>query len=259
VCPDDTSRARFFSGRRSSGLLAEFDAERTPAHVAVIMDGNGRWAEKRGLPRLAGHTAGAKAVREAIAAAIELGIAYLTIYSFSSENWSRPKDEVSGLMTLFVEVLERELVNLERLDVRVRVIGELEGLPESTAAAFTRCVNSTADNSGLTLVVALNYGARSDIAQAVRAIATEVASGARMPCDIDEDLIASHLSTSGIPDPDLVIRTSGEMRVSNFLLWEIAYSELWVTPVLWPDFKRADLLRAVVEFQKRRRRFGGVE
>ncbi len=257
MSPDRSSRARFFSGKRSSALLAEFDAERAPAHVAVIMDGNGRWAEKRGLPRLAGHTAGAKAVREVIAAAIELGVSYLTIYSFSSENWSRPKDEVSGLMTLFVEVLERELVNLHRLDVRVQVIGDTGGLPDSTAAAFARCVDSTADNAGLTLVVALNYGARADIARAVRAIARDVAAGNREPDAVDEDVIGAHLSTALIPDPDLVVRTSGEMRVSNFLLWEIAYSELWVTPVLWPDFKRADLLRAVVDYQKRRRRFGG--
>jgi len=257
VSPDAPSRAKFFSGKRNSALLAEFEPERTPAHVAVIMDGNGRWAEKRGLPRLAGHTAGAKAVREAIAASIELGISHLTIYSFSSENWSRPKDEVSGLMTLFVEVLERELGNLQRLDVRVRVIGEIEALPDSTAAAFERCVASTAANTGLTLVVALNYGARSDIAAAARAIANEVAAGTLKPDAVNEEAIGARLSTAGIPDPDLVIRTSGEMRLSNFLLWEIAYSELWVTPTLWPDFKRADLLRAVVDYQKRRRRFGG--
>jgi len=238
-------------------MLAEFDAARAPRHVAIIMDGNGRWAAKRGMPRLAGHRAGAKAVREAIAAAIELEIDYLTIYSFSSENWARPRDEVFGLMGLFVEVLERELVNLEELKVRVVVIGELAELPDQTADAFRRCVERTAGNEGLTLVVALNYGGRADIAAAARAIAVEVASGRLSPELVDESALSSRLSTAAVPDPDLVIRTSGEMRVSNFLLWEIAYSELWVTPTLWPDFNRTDLLRAVVDFQKRDRRFGG--
>jgi len=257
VSPDSSSRTEFFSGKRGSALLAEFDITRTPRHVAIIMDGNGRWAEKRGLPRLAGHRAGAKAVREAIAAAIELGIEYLTIFSFSSENWARPKDEVSGLMTLFVEVLERELVNLEKLDVRVQVIGDLAGLPEPTGAAFKRCIERTAENPGMTLVVALNYGARSDITAAARSLAADVAAGVLRAEDIDEAAITSRLSTEGVPDPDIVVRTSGEMRVSNFLLWEIAYSELWVTATLWPDFNRADLLKAVVDYQKRSRRFGG--
>jgi len=257
LSPDASSRAEFFSGKRASALLAEFDASRPPGHVAIIMDGNGRWAEKRALPRLAGHRAGAKAVREVIAASIELGISYLTIYSFSSENWNRPKDEVFGLMSLFVEVLERELVNLERMNVRVRVIGELGDLPAQTRDAFARCVTRTAENSGLTLVVALNYGARADLTAAARAIARDVAAGIIRPDDVDEPLMAGRLSTSGVPDPDLVIRTSGEMRISNFLLWEIAYSELWVTATLWPDFGRTDLLRAVTDFQKRTRRFGG--
>jgi len=257
VSPDASSRAEFFSGKRASALLAEFDESRTPAHVAIIMDGNGRWAEKRSLPRLAGHRAGAKAVRETIAASIELGVSYLTIYSFSSENWNRPKDEVFGLMSLFVEILERELVNLERMNVRVRVIGDLGELPPQTRDAFVRCVARTAENSGMTLVVALNYGARADLAAAARSIARDAAVGTLVPEDVDEAMVATRLSTSGLPDPDLVIRTSGEMRVSNFLLWEIAYSELWVTATLWPDFSRTDLLRAVVDFQNRTRRFGG--
>lgn len=259
MSPDARSREKFFSGKRNSALLAEFDPSRVPAHVAVIMDGNGRWAARRGLPRLAGHSAGAKAVREVIAAAIELGISHLTIYSFSSENWSRPKDEVSGLMSLFVEVLERELGNLQRMNVRVRVIGDSSGLPETTEAAFSRCVDSTASNTGMTLVVALNYGARNDLIAATRALAADVSAGRMDADDIDEDAVSSRLSTAGIPDPDLLIRTSGEMRISNFLLWEIAYSEFWVTQTLWPDFRRTDLLRAVVDFQKRDRRFGGVE
>jgi undecaprenyl diphosphate synthase len=257
LSPDASSRAEFFHSKRAAELLPEFDPSRAPRHVAVIMDGNGRWAEKRGLPRLAGHRAGAKAVREAIAAAIELGIGYLTIYSFSSENWARPRDEVSGLMTLFVEVLERELVNLERMKVRVRVIGDMSALPTATRDAFERCIARTAANPGLTLVVALNYGGRADITSAVRSLAADVRAGTLEPDSIDDDAVASRLSTAGIPDPDLVIRTSGEMRVSNFLLWEIAYAELWVTATLWPDFGRTDLLKAVVDFQKRRRRFGG--
>jgi undecaprenyl diphosphate synthase len=257
VSPDLASRAKFFRNKRAQALLAEFDVERTPNHVAIIMDGNGRWAAKRGLPRIAGHSAGAKAVREMIASAIELGISYLTIYSFSSENWNRPADEVSGLMSLFVEVLERELGNLERMNVRVVVIGAMDALPPATSAAFGRVVDRTADNSGLTLVVALNYGARSEIAQAARSIARDVAAGDLDPESVDETLFASRLYTTGIPDPDLLIRTSGELRLSNFLLWQIAYSELWVTATLWPDFGRTDLLRAVVEYQKRERRFGG--
>ncbi len=257
MSPDASSRAEFFHGKRAAELLTEFDATRVPAHVAIIMDGNGRWAEKRGLPRLAGHRAGAKAVREVIAAAIELGVGYLTIYSFSSENWSRPKDEVFGLMALFVEVLERELVNLERMHVRVRVVGDLPGLPDATRKAFERCIARTADNEGMTLVVALNYGARADIVSAARALAEKAAAGEIDPGSIDEAAVSSALSTAGIPDPDLVIRTSGEMRISNFLLWEIAYSELWVTATLWPDFGRTDLLKAVVDYEKRQRRFGG--
>lgn len=259
MSPTKASRTEFFRGKRAGELLSEFDSARTPAHVAIIMDGNGRWAEKRGLPRLAGHRAGAKAVREAIAAAIELDIAYLTIYSFSSENWTRPREEVSGLMTLFVEVLERELTNLERMQVRVRLIGGIEDLPDATREAFQRCVERTEANGGLTLVVALNYGGRSDLVSAARHLARAAADGTLNPDSIGEDDIAAALSTAGIPDPDLVIRTSGELRVSNFLLWEIAYSELWMTSTLWPDFNRNDLLKATVDFQKRRRRYGGTK
>lgn len=221
------------------------------------MDGNGRWAAKRGLPRLAGHSAGAKAVREVIAAAIELQVEFLTIYSFSSENWNRPEDEVSGLMRLFVEVLERELTNLNRMNVRVAIIGRMDGVPRLTREAFERVVASTSTNSGLTLVVALNYGARVEIADAARALAQDVAQGILTPESITEELIASRLYTAGIPDPDLIIRTSGELRLSNFLLWQAAYSELWVTATLWPDFSRVDFLRAVVDYEHRERRFGG--
>jgi undecaprenyl diphosphate synthase len=257
MTPDSVSREAFFKNKRARALLAEFDPSATPHHVAIIMDGNGRWAKKRGLPHVAGHSAGAKAVRECIAAAIELGIGYLTIYSFSSENWTRPADEVSGLLSLFVEVLERELTSLQRMHVRVLVIGQMEALPRTTCEAFKRVVAATAGNEGLTLVVALNYGGRIEIAEAARELAREAAAGTLDPESIDEAALASRLYTAEIPDPDLLIRTSGEMRVSNFLLWQIAYSELWVTHTLWPDFDRTDLLRAVVDYEKRDRRFGG--
>ena len=255
--PSGRSLREHFTGKRAAALLEELDIDRVPRHVAIIMDGNGRWAAKRGLPRLAGHRAGAKAVREAIAASIELGIGYLTVYSFSSENWSRPTDEVFGLMRLFVEVLERELANLERMHVRVLVIGDLDAVPKDTADAFRRCIQRTASNEGLTLVVALNYGGRTEIVDAARSLAEDVAAGRMELGDVDEAAFASRLATAGIPDPDLVVRTSGELRVSNFLLWQIAYSELWVSTVLWPDFGRTDLLRAVVDYQKRSRRYGG--
>ena len=255
--PTRASREAYFHTRADRELLARFDATAVPEHVAIIMDGNGRWAAKRGLPRVAGHRAGAKPIRECIAASIELGIGYLTIYSFSSENWRRPTDEVSALMGLFVEVLEREMDNLMRQRVRVRVIGREEGLPEATLAAFRRSEERTAANDALTLIVALNYGARAEITDAVRSIAARTAAGELTPDAISEQTVSDSLYTRGMPDPDLVIRTSGELRVSNFLLWQLAYSELWATSILWPDFRRGDLLRAVVDFQGRARRFGG--
>lgn len=258
MTPTSQSRLAFFKSKKDRELLDRLDPGAVPRHVAIIMDGNGRWAAKRGLPRAAGHRAGVKAVRETLAAAIELGIQYLTVYSFSSENWRRPADEVSTLMGLFVEVLERELDSLQRLGIRVKVIGRVEDVPTGTMEAFRRTEARTSSNSELTFVVALNYGGRSEIADAVRSIAGEVRAGTLDPDSVDEDVITARLYTAGVPDPDLVIRTSGEMRVSNFLLWQIAYSELWVTSTLWPDFSRHDLLRAVLDFQGRERRFGGA-
>lgn len=256
--PTSASLEAFFTKRADRDLLPKLDLGSVPRHVAIIMDGNGRWATRRGLPRVAGHRAGAKAIREAIATAIELGIEYLTIYSFSSENWRRPPEEVAALMDLFVEVIERELDSLERQRVRVRVIGRQAGLPEATRQAFRRCEAATAGNDALTLVVALNYGGRAEIVDAVREIASLVEADRLEVSHIDEAVISDHLYTRDIPDPDLVIRTSGELRISNFLLWQLAYAELWVTSVLWPDFRRGDLLRAVVDFQRRARRFGGT-
>lgn len=257
MAPTHSTLEAFFTTRADRELLGRLDPAAVPRHVAVIMDGNGRWASKRGVPRIFGHKAGAKAIRESIATCIELGIEYLTIYSFSSENWRRSAEEVSGLMGLFVEVLETEVDNLMREGVRVRVIGSERDVPSATMAAFRRTEERTARNRNLTLLVALNYGGRAEITEAARAIAMGVAEGTLSPDDVSEEVLADHLYTAGIPDPDLLIRTSGEMRVSNFLLWQIAYSELWVTSVLWPDFKRGDLLRAVVDYQKRSRRFGG--
>jgi undecaprenyl diphosphate synthase len=247
----------FFTSARGKALHERLDPERLPRHVAVIMDGNGRWAESRGLPRAAGHRAGAKAVEEAIAAAIECGIRYLTLYSFSTENWSRPKDEVSGLMTLFVEVLRSKMRDLMDWGVRVRVIGHLDEMPKRTAKAFTDAMATTAANTKLDLVIALNYGGRAEIVDAARSLARDAANGTIDPESVTEEDVASRLFTAGIPDPDLLVRTSGEMRISNFLLWQIAYSEMYVTPTLWPDFGRDDLLEAVVEYQGRERRFGG--
>ncbi len=248
----------YFTSQRGQSLLKMLVPGRVPAHVAVIMDGNGRWAKRRGLPRLAGHKAGAAALRELIGTAIEIGIRYLTIYSFSSENWNRSAEEVSGLMDLFVDVLHKELQSLQEQHVRVVVIGRMDALPRKTRTAFEECIAETADNDGMTLIVALNYGGRSEIRDATQAIAEKVAAGDLSPTDITEDMVAEHLYTAGIPDPDLVIRTSGEMRVSNFLLWQIAYSEFWVTETLWPDFGRDDLLEAVVDYGARERRFGGT-
>jgi undecaprenyl diphosphate synthase len=228
-----------------------------PRHIAIIMDGNGRWAAKRNLPRVAGHRAGAKATEEAIATALELGVRYLTIYSFSSENWRRPKDEVDALMGLFVEVLKAKMDDLMRESVRVRVLGRLDEMPTATADAFRDAMATTAANDRLDLLVALNYGARGEIVDAVRSIADDVAAGRLDAAAIGEDTIESRLYTAGVPDPDLLVRTSGELRVSNFLLWQIAYTELYVTDVLWPDFDRDEFLAAVIDFEERERRFGG--
>lgn len=248
----------FFTSHTSKELLSTLDEENVPRHVAIIMDGNGRWAQQKGQPRLMGHKAGAQAVRETILAALELGVQYLTVYSFSSENWNRPEEEVSGLMGLFVDVLTKEMKNLNKMGVKVSVIGQREGLPEKTARAFENCEKSTANNHALEFIVALNYGGRQDILSATRACVELASRGELKPEDIDEVYFSLQLSTAPYPDPDLVIRTSGEKRLSNFLLWESAYSEIYVTKTLWPDFNRDSLLEAVVDYQGRSRRFGGL-
>ena len=228
------------------------DASRLPKHVAVIMDGNGRWAKARHLPRIAGHRAGVESVRDAVRNCSKLGIPYLTLYSFSTENWSRPQDEVSDLMKLLALALKKEALELERNNVRLRAIGRLEALPSAVREELERSTAKLAKNTGLTLTLALNYGSRQELVDAVNGL---IKAGASSVTEAD---IARALYTGGLPDPDLVIRTSGEMRVSNFLLWQIAYAELYVTPVLWPDFRREHLLEAVAEFGRRERRFGGV-
>ena len=234
------------------------DPARVPQHVAVIMDGNGRWAKKRALNRLRGHKAGIEAVRETIRCASDIGVRYLTIYSFSTENWKRPQDEVVGLMDLFAKTMLAEVDGLDEENVRVMTIGDLSILPADTREAFQTAWEQTKGNTGMTLVVAVNYGARQEILHSVQAIAKQAAQTGVVP-DIDESLFASGLYTAGIPDPELLIRTSGELRVSNFLLWQIAYSEFFVTDVLWPDFDRYEFLRAILAYQSRDRRFGGVK
>ena len=233
------------------------DESRVPQHIAVIMDGNGRWAKKRALNRLYGHKAGIEAVRETIRAASDIGVRYLTIYSFSTENWKRPEAEVEGLMNLFAKTMLAEVDELDEEGVRVMTIGDMGRLPADTRQAFVRAWEQTKDNQGMTLVVAVNYGGRQELLHAVKQM---VQAGRDDPSfEVTEEAFARALYTGDIPDPDLLIRTSGELRISNFLLWQIAYSELFVTDVLWPDFDRYEFLRAVLAFQSRSRRFGGVK
>ncbi len=233
------------------------DHSLVPKHVAIIMDGNGRWAERRGLPRLEGHKAGARAIRSVVVACIDLGIPFLTIYTFSSENWRRPEQEVTGLMHLFQETLDREVPSLNQEGVRITVIGDRSGIPEATASAFDRAEEQTRSNERLTLGIALNYGGRAEILGAAKKMAEDVVEGKRDISLVDEQVFASYLYAPHIPDPELVIRTGGEMRLSNFLTWQVAYAELWVTKVLWPEFGRKHLLQAIRSYQGRERRFGG--
>jgi undecaprenyl diphosphate synthase len=227
-----------------------------PAHVAVIMDGNGRWAQSRGLPRIAGHRHGAEAVRRTVTAAGEFGIAYLTLFGFSSENWKRPVHEVDDLMGLLRHYLRREIAELHSQGVRLRVIGERARLPPDIVTLISNAESLTAANSGLRLTVALSYGGRAEIVRAARAIAELAKAGALMPEAIDEHLFARHLLTADMPDPDLVIRTSGEQRISNFLLWQLAYTEFYFTDTFWPDFDADALGHAIASYAERERRFG---
>ena len=238
-------------------LSAEAKAS-LPQHVAVIMDGNGRWAKQHGLPRVEGHRVGAESARTIIRTAGELGIKYLTLYAFSAENWNRPKDEVDALMKYLVHYLKSETPELNKNNVRLEVIGQIWRLPDNVQEHLKKSITTLSRNNGLTLVMALSYGSRIEIVDAVRAIAEKARSGKLEPDDVTEKVISDHLWTRNIPDPDLMIRTSGEMRVSNFLLWQISYAELVITQTLWPDFRKPQFYTALEEYARRHRRFGGV-
>jgi undecaprenyl diphosphate synthase len=239
-------------------LLDALDLGRLPRHVAVIMDGNGRWARQRRLPRVEGHRAGIAAVRATVETAARLELEALTLYAFSTENWKRPRLEVAALMALLKEYIRRELKTLLSNDIRFRVVGRMDGLEPSVQRALERALEATADCRGMVFNIALNYSGRVEIADAARALAEDVRAGRLDPSQVDEAAIASRLYTAGQPDPDLLIRTSGELRISNFLLWQIAYAEIHVTPVLWPDFRCRHFLESLLEYQKRERRYGGV-
>lgn len=239
-------------------IKESLNKENIPAHVAIIMDGNGRWAQERGEHRVFGHTSGVESVREALKAATECGVDYLTLYAFSTENWNRPKEEVDALMNLLVETIANEIAELNENNVKFMTIGNIASMPQSCIDAINQGVESTKNNTGTKLILALNYSARWDISNALKIISEKVAKGEICPDQIDQEFIKDYLSTANFPDPELLIRTSGEMRVSNFLLWEMAYTELLFTEKYWPDFRKEDFFQAVFEYQQRERRFGKV-
>ncbi|MFZ5805093.1 MAG: isoprenyl transferase [Acidobacteriota bacterium] len=245
-------------GSEERKLLESIPPERFPQHVAIIMDGNGRWAKKRGLPRVEGHRAGIEAVRSTVEAAARLEIPVLTLYAFSTENWRRPRWEVLTLMALLKEYLNKELHTLVENNIRFRPIGRIHELEPEIQQGLAHAVEATAANTGLFFQIALNYSGRAELTDTVREAVRLAREGKLREDDVDEAWVAAHLATAGTPDPDLLIRTSGEMRISNFLLWQIAYTELVITPVLWPDFRARDLIAAVADYARRERRFGGV-
>ena len=242
----------------SIAAQAGLDAARLPVHVAIIMDGNGRWAQARGLNRLFGHDQGYRTLKDIVYAADELGVRYLTVYGFSSENWRRSQEEVGGLMELMLRAMRAEIEELIQNRVRVRVSGRMHDLPPDLRAEFANAMQRTAHFSGLTFNLAINYGGRAEVVDAVRALAEQVRLGQLTPDEITEEAVAAHLYAPDIPDPDLLIRTAGELRLSNFLLWETAYSEIYITPLCWPDFDRDQLIAALADYQKRVRKFGAV-
>jgi len=237
-------------------LKHHIDLTRLPEHVAIIMDGNGRWAQEKGEDRLFGHFHGVESVRNIVEGAAELGIGYLTLYAFSTENWDRPANEVAGLMSLLVDTIRKEVPTLNKNNIRLQVIGDRQMLPDFAQKELEEALALTAANTGLTLVMALSYSSRWEITNAVKQIAMDVKAGSLDPQQINQDTIADYLCTKGIPDPALVIRTSGEFRISNFLLYQLAYAELYFTPILWPDFRKPNLYEAILDFQQRERRFG---
>jgi undecaprenyl diphosphate synthase len=246
------------AGSDEEELVRSIDFGRLPRHVAVIMDGNGRWAKLRHKRRVEGHRAGIHAVRDTVETSARLGLEVLTLYAFSIENWKRPQSEVSTLMGLLKRYLRSELHTLLDNGIRFRVLGRMSELPDDVQEELQRAEERTSGNTGLSFNIALNYGGRAEITDAVRELFVELLNDGRDPALIDEPALAAHLYTAGQPDPDLLIRTSGELRISNFLLWQIAYAEIWVTDVLWPDFRRRDLLQAIGDYQKRERRYGGI-
>ena len=238
------------------GYREQIDKERLPRHIAIIMDGNGRWAKKQGLARMFGHRQGVETVHNITEAAAEMGIEYLTLYTFSTENWNRPKEEVDALMTLLVDTIAKETQTLMNNNVRLETIGDIDRLPEGTRQKFLGCIEQTSGNTGLTMVIALSYSARWEITEAVREAVRMTQSGSLRPEDINEQFVSTLMTTKNIPDPDLLIRTSGEYRISNFLLWQLAYSELYFTDCLWPEFTLEEFYKAIIDYQKRERRFG---
>lgn len=256
---DEEKLGPYFANPPEDVCLADVDLDRLPSHVSVIMDGNGRWATRQGKERGEGHVAGIASLRETITASVRLGIDVLSCYAFSTENWKRPVHEVNLLMHLFATTLVKELPLFHQENVRLCFLGDIEALPDQTREVFEQGLAETADHTGMTLALAVNYGARAELTRAARLIAADVASGKLSLDDVDQQAVSSRLYTAGLPDPELLIRTSGELRLSNYLLWQLAYSEFYVTDVLWPDFDRWELLRAIRAFQGRDRRFGGVK
>lgn len=239
-------------------LKSALDPSRMPRHVAIIMDGNGRWARRRGMPRTFGHRAGMDSLREVVKISSEIGLRVLTVYGFSTENWKRPREEVDSLMDLLVEYMQKEISDLIKNNVRVRAIGRTAELPAKAREAVALAHEKSKNCSGLNLNIAFNYGGRTEIEDAVRSICAKVAAGEISPSEVDQQVISDHLYTAGQPDPDILIRPAGDLRISNFLLWQLAYTEFWLTDVMWPDFRSIHLLKAVVDFQRRNRRFGGL-
>lgn len=237
-------------------LKSQINIDKLPKHVAIIMDGNGRWAKERGKPRVFGHHSGVTAVRDVTEAAAELGVEYMTLYAFSTENWNRPALEVTALMMLLVDTIHKEVVTLNKNNIRLQAIGDLSKLPDRTRKVLLEGIADTQNNTRMTLVLALNYSAKWEILNAVQNIAQQVANKEITPEQVDENIFESHLSTHGMPDPELMIRTSGEHRISNFLLWQLAYAEFYFTETFWPDFRKDDFYKAIIDFQNRERRFG---
>lgn len=256
---DTDKLVQYFSDAPEDISLSDINLETIPSHVSIIMDGNGRWATARGLDRTEGHKAGVLSLREAVTTSVRLGLDVLSVYAFSTENWKRPQREVDLLMRLFAETLLKELPLFHQENVKLRFFGDLDALPEKTRKTFQRGLDETAQNTGMTFALAVNYGSRAELTRAVVLLANQIAEGSVSADSVTPADLEKNLYTAGLPDPDLLIRTSGELRLSNYLLWQLAYSELYVTQTYWPDFSKWDFLRAIKDYQSRERRFGGVK